>query len=254
MSTSVIVSKPPVNQIENSPVRKKLLEYPSLVRLFSRGPNLPTLLGVASTPVYLGLSPGVYYDSEFRMPGKPPYDEPATPEQVDWLRRAGVTHVLSFIPLDPTAWPATLVWAGFDPFLNYAWARRETIYLYELNGGRGRISWSPPAAESRAEIRDYKAHRVEVQTESTSGGQLVLTDLAYSGWTVAVDGRPVAGLVVDHMYRAVDVPPGNHTVVWSYQPDSLVLGSGISLATLLVLAAIAHIRFWHPTWTARAGF
>ncbi|MCA9091876.1 MAG: hypothetical protein KDA68_00185 [Planctomycetaceae bacterium] len=48
------------------------------------------------------------------------------------------------------------------------------------------------------------------------------------------------------MYRAVLVPAGKHTVVWEYEPSIVWIGANISLATIVFLATIAHLRFWHP--------
>jgi hypothetical protein len=58
---------------------------------------MPTITGYAMIPTYLGLSPAEYADPLLTIPksvGKTP-----TPEEIDtqveWLRRAGVTHILS---------------------------------------------------------------------------------------------------------------------------------------------------------------
>src|SRR5690606_24035783 len=101
-------------------------------RLYSRGPNLPTLARVASTPQYLGLGPAAYFDPALKIPEPKPlpgqedgfdFYPVATPEKIAWLRGAGVTHVLSYTPLSRDAWPVEPVWQGFDELLNRAWAR-----------------------------------------------------------------------------------------------------------------------------------
>ncbi|MGZ7242341.1 hypothetical protein ACXWPN_09530, partial [Streptococcus pyogenes] len=66
--------------------------------------------------------------------------------QVAWLRRAGVTHLLSERRLDPSAWPIEPVWSGYDALLHRAWARQEPLYLYTLSGTRGRASLQPANA------------------------------------------------------------------------------------------------------------
>lgn len=248
---TIQIADPPLLRLQSSPVRKVLAAFPAQVRLFSRGANLPTLLGVASTPAYLGIGPAAYFDPALRMPEPLPFDEPATPQHIDWLRRAGVTHVLSYIPLDFHAWPVEMKWAGYDPFLNPAWARRESLYLYELASSRGRIAWTEPQPGDTAVITEYHANRVTAEVASVKGGRLVLTDLEYPGWHVQVDNEPAAAVVVDGMYRGVDLPPGRHTIVWIYQPRSLTIGAVVSLLTLLVLAGMGHIRYWHPHWFSK---
>lgn len=235
-----------LNRIPRSQVRQILKEYPQPVRLFSRGPNLPTLLGVASTPEYLGIGPAEYYSSETRMPLPLPYDESPTPEQINWLKRAGVTHILSYTPLQPQQWPVKYLWSGGDLFLNSAWGRREPLFLYEFQGGRQRLSWEHPGPKDTASIQKYLANEVHTEVDSVSGGTLILADLHYPGWNVSIDGKPAPTLVIDQMYRGVLVPGGKHTVVWEYQPVMVWVGANISLATLLFLAVIGHLRYWQP--------
>ena len=75
---------------------------------------------------------------------------------------------------------------------------------------------------------------------------LVLTDLIYPGWSATVDGEPATVNTFERMFRAIDVPAGKHTVIWRYHPSFVYWGGAIGFAALLVLAAVAHVRFWHP--------
>ncbi len=210
-----VVPNPVVNQVESSQVRKILQASNQPARLFCRGANLPTNIGVASTPVYLGIGPSAYFDEQTKMPGQPPFDENPTPEQIAWLQQAGVTHVLSFTPLSTDHWPVRGIWQGHDAFLNRAWARQEPLYLYELQGGRSRVGWQSEAAEHSSEIIEYNANSVEIQTNSNTKDTLVLYDLNYPGWEVAIDSKPSQPLTIENMYRGVEVPAGQHTVVWT---------------------------------------
>lgn len=239
---------PITTHLATSPVRQILAAHNQPVRLFSRGANLPTMLGVASTPQYLGIGPDEYFDSALKCPEPLPFDEPPTAAQIAWLQRAGVTHVLSFSVLDPANWPVTLKWAGQDPFLNRAWARTEPIFLYELSGSRGRTAWADESSPNTATITTYRANRVVIDITARQADQLILTDLMYPGWQVTVDGQPAEASTVEGMYRGVNISPGAHEVVWSYAPASVAYGIALSLATLLGLATIAHIRYWHPAW------
>jgi hypothetical protein len=224
------------------------------LRLFAPGANLPSTLGVSCAPIYLTFGPVEYVDDSLRMPESAGTAVvPATREQLDWLRRCGVTHVLSFEP-PPLASELTLVWRGDDPFLNRAWGRfGQPLYLYETNGSLGRLqllsrdgeardpqSWTISAFESRA-------NSVTCSVETPEAGVLMLADLEDSGWSVTVDDRAAESQRVRGQFRGVSIAAGQHRVVWSYRPRSVVWGAAISLATGLLLAAIAHVRFWHPT-------
>lgn len=246
-----IVDDPPINNRDKSEVRKILNEEDRPVRLFCRGPNLATLLGVSSTPTYLGIAPAAYFDPELTMPQPFPFNEPPTAEQIEWLRQAGVTHVLSFSPLETADWPVTLVWRGYDRFLNRAWGHREPFHLYELAGGRGRVSWKDVDHRGSVRVEGRSANSLRIVADSPQPARIVLTELAYPGWSVTVDGEPAEPLVVDGMFRGVDVPPGRHEVVWSFRPRWLSWGIFISASTAVLLSGLAHARYWHPGWFAK---
>jgi len=66
-------------------------------------------------------------------------------------------------------------------------------------------------------------------------GWLVLSDTYYPGWTVRLDGESVDMIRANYLFRAVNIPPGEHVVQMDYRPKSLYLGIGISLITLIGL-------------------
>ncbi len=241
---SFMVPNPPINHLNESPVRRILAERGSTARVYAPFPNLGTVLDAAATPVYLTFGPAAYVDPKLTMPSGPK----VTPaQQVEWMRRAGVTHILSFQPPAVLGYPSRLIWSGFDPLLNPAMARfNEPFYLSELSGSRGRVAWEHPDARRTAKITDFRSDRVTVQTDSPDEDRLILTDLMYPGWQVTVDGDPMQPLTIDGMFRGVDVPAGSHTVVWSYHPRSFYWGLAVSLITFVFLAAVAHVRYWHP--------
>lgn len=255
VTTAFLTWEPPIDSIKDSPIRDYLSAWPVPQRLLCRGFGVPTLLGVAATPTYLGLGPAAYFDPKLKMPEPHPFSVPdvtgpVTPEQIEWLHRVGVTHVLSFTPVDGS-WRALLLWLGEDSFLNAVWGRyQKSLFLYGFPQSRGRVACETADESCRVAITSYSLHEVVVEAsvaENPSGStRVVLTDLAYPGWTVSVDGQPAESRVVDGMFRGVDVPPGEHTIVWRYRPASVWWGACISLVTAGLLAVIGHLRFWHP--------
>ena len=253
---AVMVSRPPISFREESPIRKLLLEERTAPRLYAPGQNLGNLFGVSCIPVYLGIAPREYSDSRFAGKGMPkPTDEgrpvPADEEFSKWLIDCGVTHILAFHRLEESSWHADLVWQGMDPMMSRAWARwSEPLYLYQLRDALGRatalvgevnsVDVTATAASQRA------ANSEIVEFQGSHSATVIVRDLDYPGWQVTIDGQPAA--TSSHSpYRGVEVPEGKHQIFWTYRPVSFKVGLTLSLLTLFVLAAIGHVRFWHPT-------
>ena len=89
----------------------------------------------------------------------------------------------------------------------------------------------------QARIEEYGINEVVLHVEADRPSLVVLTDSYYPGWNAFVDGarRPIWR--ANSLFRAVEVPAGNHTVIFKYQPASLRWGATISLITLLLVLA-----------------
>jgi Bacterial membrane protein YfhO len=71
--------------------------------------------------------------------------------------------------------------------------------------------------------------RVVVETVSSSPAYLVLADTFDPGWSATVAGQPASIRPAYVAFRAVSLPPGPHTVVFTYRPAGFALGLGISI-------------------------
>jgi hypothetical protein len=77
-------------------------------------------------------------------------------------------------------------------------------------------------------------NRIVVEVEGP--GRLVLSEVAYPGWTADVDGRAVEVELEDGLFRAVDVPAGKHSVRFEFRPTSLYVGLVLTIVSLGCLA------------------
>jgi len=78
----------------------------------------------------------------------------------------------------------------------------------------------------------------QITIKASGPGILVLSEIAYPGWKVAVDGTGAELHAVDDLLRSVKLSPGVHEIVFYFQPWTVYLGSVITLVTLLVLIGI----------------
>lgn len=77
---------------------------------------------------------------------------------------------------------------------------------------------SPPRAPGRARIASYENTQVVIDATSPDGGWLVLNDVWHPWWRVEIDGKPAPLLRANAIFRAVEIPPGDHKVRFRFRP------------------------------------
>ena len=75
---------------------------------------------------------------------------------------------------------------------------------------------------------------ISFDIETDSPALLVLNDAYAEGWEVFIDGHETRCLNVNFLFKAAYVPEGNHTVTFSYQPESITFGLVASLLGVLI--------------------
>ena len=112
------------------------------------------------------------------------------------------------------------------------------------------VEGAPPQASSGAgtlgetAIFSYEPERVVIGALARGDSLLVLSDAAYPGWQVTVDGAPAQDLRVDGMFRGVMLTDGYHEVVWTYRPVSMRYGFMLSAAGLLLWLLLLLLPAW----------
>ncbi len=97
------------------------------------------------------------------------------------------------------------------------------------------------SGEAMVEIVDDTAARVALRTSSTRSGFLVLNDSYYAGWKAFVDGEAREIYRANDLFRAIHLPPGEHSVEFVYRPLSVYVGVAISVLTLTAAAGYVII-------------
>ncbi len=69
-----------------------------------------------------------------------------------------------------------------------------------------------------ARIVEDLPERVVVETDAATPAYLVLSDTFDPGWSATVDGQPAPIRPAYVAFRAVYLPQGKHTVVFTYRP------------------------------------
>jgi hypothetical protein len=96
---------------------------------------------------------------------------------------------------------------------------------------------APPPAPEAVPTIDYAPNQATVHASPSAPAILVVSDAYSSDWSVTVDGQPATLYRANYIFRGVWLPPGNHTIEFTYRPRAFLIGAGISIVTILVLAA-----------------
>jgi hypothetical protein len=122
------------------------------------------------------------------------------PRALPRVMLVGDWQLADFAALTVSGWPS-----GIDP--------RKTVLLEK-----------PPPTPPRSEAADtarlagYANSEVVVEVDAPSGGVLVLNDVWHPWWRATVDGVEAEILRANVIFRAVVVPPGKHTVRFTFEP------------------------------------
>jgi hypothetical protein len=108
-----------------------------------------------------------------------------------------------------------------------------------LTGDAAVRRFAAPPAPAQVTTTELGQTTVKLRVRTERDGLLVLADPWYPGWQVKVDGESSKLYRVDHAFRGVKVPGGEHEVVFTYVDRSMQLG-----AALAVLAVAGLVAFW----------
>ena len=86
-------------------------------------------------------------------------------------------------------------------------------------------------ASSVATVTDFKPEALKVAVNTATNAILSVALPYYPGWVARLDDSNIPILRAYGMLSAVEVPSGNHTVTFTYEPLSYKIGALISLLT-----------------------
>ena len=154
---------------------------------------------------------------------------------------------------DPNAWAETWIYRARDP-LPLAFCVPEVLDLESFvarfqsdpasfdptSVASLAEDWRPqrPFSQSQVSRPRFKNNEVFLRARLDGDGLLVLTEQAFPGWKVYVDGEEREVLNADILFRAVALEEGEHEIVFRYEPTSIRVGLWISGISALCIALI----------------
>jgi hypothetical protein len=104
--------------------------------------------------------------------------------------------------------------------------------VFELEGQPAPRQLSYPA-DNRPQIAitSYEYNQITMQVEAPAGGFVLLSDTFYPGWVAEINGVETPIYRANSIMRGVEVPSGEHTLVFTFRPLDFYVGLGVALFT-----------------------
>jgi hypothetical protein len=99
----------------------------------------------------------------------------------------------------------------------------------------GFLSRTPVGPSESVAVVKYEPQRVELRVSLERPGVVILADVYYPGWRLTIDGRTAPIFRANRMMRGAAVLAGEHTLIYTYEPDSFRIGAIVSLVGVIVL-------------------
>jgi len=108
---------------------------------------------------------------------------------------------------------------------------------------------TPEDTSAVIKLTKFTPPSIEYISKASVAKTAVFSEIYYPyGWKASIDGEPVEHYRVNYMLRALNIPAGEHRIVFSFEPDSVRKGNLISLICLSILLAVTGgytgFRLW----------
>ena len=88
-------------------------------------------------------------------------------------------------------------------------------------------------------LKEFKPNYLKYESNNRSKGLAVFSEIYYNqGWDAYVDGVLVPHFRVNYVLRALELPKGNHTIEFKFEPQVVKTGSSIALASSAILGLL----------------
>ena len=91
----------------------------------------------------------------------------------------------------------------------------------------------------------YEANRLTYEVNSQKGGIVVFSEIYYPGWTCTVDGTDTPIARANYVLRAIRIPAGKHTVVMTFDPQTVHHTEAIAYGAEIVLCLLILVIIFY---------
>ncbi|GGW88232.1 YfhO family protein [Salegentibacter mishustinae] len=98
------------------------------------------------------------------------------------------------------------------------------------------------------QLQSYQPNELVYKTNASSPQFVVFSEMYYQpGWQAYLDGEKVEHVRANYLLRAMNIPAGEHTVTFRFEPEVVNTGSSIALASSIILVLIILGGFYYKS-------
>lgn len=91
----------------------------------------------------------------------------------------------------------------------------------------------------------YAPNHLTYKAKSAKGGIAVFSEIYFPwGWDVTIDGKPAQLGRANYVLRALRIPAGEHTIDFRFDPKSLKVTNGISIAAVSIIYILCALSLF----------
>lgn len=112
-----------------------------------------------------------------------------------------------------------------------------------------------PAGAGQISLTSNAANELKYQAFMSQGGLAVFSEIHYpTGWTASIDGKETPIVRVNYLLRGLEIPAGEHEVVFTFAPSSFYATKTpmVIFQYLIVLTLIAGVFFTYKESNGKA--
>jgi hypothetical protein len=105
-------------------------------------------------------------------------------------------------------------------------------------------TWGAVDSSAAVSMTKYATNKLTYAVNTPAAAAVVFSEIYYpAGWVCRIDGNEVSAFRANYILRGVQVPAGQHTIEWSFEPKSYATGVQVNMAGSVSLLLLVLIVF-----------
>jgi hypothetical protein len=105
-------------------------------------------------------------------------------------------------------------------------------------------SWTVADSSATVAMTNYGTNKLTYAVKTSAPAAVIFSEIYYpAGWVCRIDGNEAPAFRANYILRGVQVPAGEHTVEWSFEPKSYATGVTVNMAGSVTLVLLILLIF-----------